>query len=188
MKVGNPQFACCLACCAGIRVDFHAICLPHYSTVSNSAKLSPRHLFLCAQHYKATQFHTMADRHGTSVFCLFHSLMEPTLVPCLSAKLRVLLSRNLPRDGCLALSAWIWWHPSFLLEFGEVFFLRTGICDRIIPFQKTVSPFDDFLPPKQMTGPPPHRAVAGRERECMRASFLLWFACTCELDWKLLDH
>jgi hypothetical protein len=126
----------------------------------------------------------MPDRHGTSVFCLFHSLMEPTLVPCLSAKLRVLLSRNLPRDGCLALSAWIWWHPSFLLEFGEVFFLRTGICDRIIPFQKTVSPFDDFLPPKKMTGPPPHGAVAGRERECMRASFLLWFACTCELDWE----
>jgi len=28
MKVGNPQFACCLACCAGVRVDFHAYCLP----------------------------------------------------------------------------------------------------------------------------------------------------------------
>jgi hypothetical protein len=63
--------------------------------------------------------------------------------------------------------------PQILLEFGEVFFLRTAICDRIFPFQKIVSPFDDFLPPKKMTGPPPHRGVAGRERGSMRASFLL---------------
>jgi hypothetical protein len=91
----------------------------------------------------------MPDRHGTSVFCLFHSLMEPTLVPYLSAKLRVLLSRNLPRDGCLALSAWIWWHPSFLLEFGEVFFLRTGICDRISHFRKLCHLLTIFYPLKK---------------------------------------
>ncbi len=50
MKVGNPQFDCCLACCAGVRVDFHAYCLPILQLSQIQRKLSPRHLVPCAQH------------------------------------------------------------------------------------------------------------------------------------------
>jgi hypothetical protein len=123
----------------------------------------------------------MADGYGTSVFSFFYSWWSPHWF-------RVCLEIT---SGLKSKSAWGWMlgtvgmnlmTPQILLEFGEVFFLRTAICDTIFPFQKTVSPFDDFLPPKKMTSPPPHRGVAGRERG-VHTSFLPPLTCLHLWTW-----
>jgi len=60
--------------------------------------------------------------------------------------------------------AWISWHPRFLSEFCEVFFIRTGICDRVFPFQKTVTFWRFFAPQNWQTHH--HTGELQGEREC----------------------